>query len=251
MDIEENQYLLVSDSDEIHNRQWDSKKLKQTTFEQMAQNDLFKKHLLIMNDYLTNLDYDKYVETLNTSFDELKKEFDFLSKQEWCGKFRVVDGQVILIKANQVPLNISPIDYVRQYWDITQEYQVIQIMNGMLRGVVEVHNRDNIQHQENLNVVLKKDEIPSHMHQSGLTENARISCLHISDKTEDKLGVPTDGIVYDMFYNDSFSTGLSDNELDGVVDSFAPNTTGLEDGVSHNNLPTYSEFYAFEVRKII
>lgn len=251
MDIEENQYLLVSDSDEIHNQQWDSKKLKQTTLEQMAQNDLFKKHLPIMDQYLTVLEYDKDVESLTNAFEALKNEFEFLDKQDWSGKFRIVDGQVILVKRELVPSNISPSDYVRQHWHITDDYQLVPIINGMLRGMVEVSDRFNIQDQGNLNIVLQKGEIPPHMHQSGITQNAKIPCLHVSRGASDKLGFSKSGIMYDMFYNDSFSTGLSDNELDGAVDTFIPNETGLEKGVSHNNLPAYSEFYAFEIRKMI
>ena len=40
----------------------------------------------------------------------------------------------------------------------------------------------------------------------------------MSGGSTDKVGFLNNEIRYDMFYNDSFSTGLDRNELDGVVD---------------------------------
>lgn len=53
-------------------------------------------------------------------------------------KFRVVDGQVILIEADGVPEGTSPEQYVRVKWDITSEYQLLPIPNCMLRGMLDV-----------------------------------------------------------------------------------------------------------------
>lgn len=51
-----------------------------------------------------------------------------------------------------------------------------------------------------------------------------------------------------MFYNDSFSTGVDDNEMKGVVDEFFVKDSG-KNMVSHNNMPLYDQFYAFVIRK--
>lgn len=49
------------------------------------------------------------------------------------------------------------------------------------------------------------------MHNSGITSGARIECMH---GTNESSTVRIDGATaYDMFYNDSFSTGLDENEL--------------------------------------
>ena len=57
-------------------------------------------------------------------------------------------------------------------------------------------------------------------------------------------------IRYDMFYNESFSTGMDKNELDGVVDEFDVQLSGTETDVStlyHNNMPMHDRFYAFAI----
>lgn len=51
-----------------------------------------------------------------------------------------------------------------------------------------------------------------------------------------------------MFYNDSFSTGLDKNEVEGVVDEFTVQDSGSET-LFHNNMPKRDLFYAFVVRK--
>lgn len=58
------------------------------------------------------------------------------------GKFRVVDGQVILLDKDTLDeynkrngTSISALDYITQFWDITSEYQVNEIRNCMLCGV--------------------------------------------------------------------------------------------------------------------
>lgn len=53
-------------------------------------------------------------------------------------KFRVVDGQVILMEAGSIPEGESPEQHVRDKWDITSEYQLLPIPNCMLRGMLDV-----------------------------------------------------------------------------------------------------------------
>ena len=53
-----------------------------------------------------------------------------------------------------------------------------------------------------------------------------------------------------MFYNESFSTGLDRNELDGVVDEFNVQLSGNatdENTLYHNNMPVHDRFYAFAI----
>lgn len=52
-------------------------------------------------------------------------------------RFRVVDGQVILIEASKVPSDTTIEDYIRSKWDITSEYQLLPIPNCMLRGMLD------------------------------------------------------------------------------------------------------------------
>ena len=54
--IPDNKCLLVSDSNEI-GEQYDSKYLKQEELTRLAQENMFKKHLGIMQSYLTNSQY--------------------------------------------------------------------------------------------------------------------------------------------------------------------------------------------------
>lgn len=63
-------------------------------------------------------------------------------------------------------------------------------------------------------------------------------------------GVVTGGTVYDMFYNDSFSTGVDKNEVQGVVDNFNVGSYGKNAGLYHNNMPAFSNFYTFVVHKM-
>ena len=66
-----------------------------------------------------------------------------------------------------------------------------------------------------------------------------------------KVGFQKDEIRYDLFYNDSFSTGVNNNELEGVVDDFSVVQAGTQEQnmLYHNNMPGYTRFYAFLVRR--
>lgn len=164
--------------------------------------------------------------------------------------FTPVDGQVILIRAKEVDAKTgtTPMAYLRSKWNITSEYTVTQLQDCMLRGVVNVQD-GTIKCASNTSVGLTGDNMPPHMHHPGITEDADIETMQGSTASANKVRARgRQDTAYDMFYNDSFSTGVSKNELDGVVDSFNVQLNG-DDTVQHDNMPVYDRFYAFEVRK--
>lgn len=114
---------------------------------------------------------------------------------------------------------MSPLDYLKRNWDITTEFSVEQIYDCMLRGVTEIDPTDGSKTKRdgNLKVGLTDDNMPIHMHNSGITTGGDINCMHGNDVD---VGFLQGETVYDMFYNDSFSTGVDKNELDGAVDEF-------------------------------
>ena len=245
--IESNKYLLVSDSKEIGN-QYDSKKLSQSELVELAQNDLFKKHLKIMSRYMTVSQYKLYIDMLRSKVEQLLVEWEKVRGKTWTGMLRPVDGQVILIDVQEFEkwndaqeTKVTPVEYLRMKWDIGAEFQVQQIENCMLRGVSEVDN--GILVKGSSKVELKEENMPAHMHNSGITDGADIECLY---GAQDNSYAQNGQIACDMFYNDSFTTGLDKNEMDGAVGEFDVQAAGSSN-VSHNNLPKYSKFYAFVV----
>ena len=241
------EYMLVSDSDEIGG-QYDSKRMDYPELVELAQDSLFKKYLPIMSRYLTTVQYENFIELIQRRYNTCKSQWDSLNAQTWTNHFTPVDGQVILIKADKVPLGKSPSVYLREHWNITSEYTVTQLQDCMLRGVVNVQD-GNIKFASNMNVGLTDDNMPPHMHHPGITKDADIETMQGSSNSENKVRARnSDDKSYDMFYNDSFSTGVTNNEMDGVVDTFTVNESG-DDTVQHNNMPLYDRFYAFEVRR--
>ena len=125
----------------------------------------------------------------------------------------------------------------------------------MLRGVTEVSNH-TIKKESNNNVGLYEENMPPHMHNSGITKDAQISNMAMSSDDEVDQPTTTD-TAYAMFYNDSFSTGVDENEMNGVVDEFEVQQQGdavyVSDGaaVFHDNMPEYHKFYAFLISKNI
>ena len=105
----------------------------------------------------------------------------------------------------------------------------------------------HVQNSHGDKVELDDNTFPNHMHHSGITNGSNVRCLEGSS-TNDSNYTP-DKIHYDMFHNDSNSSGLENNNMDGVVDKFSVNDCG-EEKLYHNNMPPYQKFYAFEVRKI-
>ena len=122
----------------------------------------------------------------------------------------------------------------------------------MLRGVTEVKTQE-VQKPTNETVGLTAENIPPHQHNSGITDGITIgtakgSVAGASTKSNQ-------GLHCDMFYNDSLA-GLSNNEMDGVVDDFSVNYAGQNQAkgsdepiVYHNNMPVHGDYYAFVVRK--
>lgn len=92
-------------------------------------------------------------------------------------KFRVVDGQVILVEVDALKSqSLSPEDYVRQKWNITSEYQLLPIPNCMLRGMLDAKDGDQgsvgdmvLEKPNNEKVRLKGENMPPHMHHSSVT----------------------------------------------------------------------------------
>ena len=145
-------------------------------------------------------------------------------------KFRPVDGQVIFLHAGETDkaidklasggsTKISPMEYFKMNWDITSEYSVEQIHDCMLRSVTERDkvNGDKTKKEGNLKVGLVEQNIPTHMHNSGITTGGNVDSMRSNNESA---GYVQGETAYDMFYNDSFSTGMDDNEIEGTVDEF-------------------------------
>lgn len=65
--IPNDKYLLVSDSNEVSD-QFDSKKLQQSELSHLAEENLYKKYLGIMSNYLTISQYDAYKSILEEKY---------------------------------------------------------------------------------------------------------------------------------------------------------------------------------------
>ena len=241
-------YLLVSDSNEISS-QYDSKKLSESTLVKIVQDNLFGKELGIITNYLTNSQYNNNKSNLERTKNQLVEEFNSLSRMNVTRKFQVVDGQVILIHKDSIPQNINVEDYIRTYWEIPTNYRLQRLDGCMLRGVTyqsKIGKTLNTLNSGDYSASLENDNLPPHMHQSSITSGAKLESIKTGkNKTE----LSTSNPQYDMFRNDSISTGLQRNEVDGVVDQFKGEEIGQIQGNSatHNNLPNYSEFYAYAV----
>ena len=242
-----NECMLVSDSNELGG-QYDSKKLNFSELVELAQDSLFNKYLRIMSTFLTTIQYNNYIQIINQRLNTQGTEWGKAKNGRWTGKFTPVDGQVILIRKADVPRGNTPLQYLLNHWNVSSEYTVTQIQNCMLRGVVSIHDQ-TVKNPDTINVSLTDDNIPPHMHHPGITENANIGSMRDSSQSGDKVWQrAASDVSYDMFYNDSISTGLTKNELDGVVDGFDVQPSG-DESVSHNNIPAIDVFYAFEIRK--
>ena len=257
---ENTQYLLVSDSNE-RSGQFDSKKLSHAELSDLAQDELFKTYLNDMSKYLKKTKFQDLCQNLNVQLDNLKNQYADVAHKSPSNKFRVVDGQVIFIHKDTLDnynktssKNYSPIEYLRENWDITSEYQVNEILNCMLCGVTvpsedgRTELCDQVYNPHGDKVKLDEHTFPNHMHHNGITNGAKVSCLE--EEHTQNLGYDSSAIRYDLFHNDSNSSGLdNNNKMDGVVDKFQVNDCG-DENLFHNNLPSYGNFYAFEIRKI-
>ena len=100
---------------------------------------MFRRNL-DMSRYITIQEYITYLEQLE-KIPSTQPSFD-----EWKGKFRVVDGQVILLRAEEVDRQgKSPLEYLYEHWHITPDYRVMAIQECMLRGMTNVAHREQIQ----------------------------------------------------------------------------------------------------------
>lgn len=267
-DVLPNTCMLVSDSNEVSN-QMDSKQLLYDTLVELAQDNLFKKYL-DMSKYLTRNQYEVYRDMLNDKYNALSELKSALERQvlnngtmvNYKPKLRVAEGQVILVEANKIPPGKSPEDYVQEQWDITSEYKLLPIPDCMLRGMLDTKdarigsgNQLVAQKQGNLEVNLKNENMPPHMHHSSVTTGIGFTTM-TKDNNSSTYFVKGN-TAYDMFYNDSMDVGLSKNELDGTIDTFKVVATGKDEGsestgtmMSHDNMPKYQAFYGFVVQKV-
>lgn len=263
------QYLLVSDSNE-RSEAFDSKKLSHQDLSDLAQDELFKSKLDLKT-YLTESKFTDLCEEMENQLSKCNDRFQELMKIEPSNKFRVVDGQVILLdkdtldrynKENETSL--SPLQYLKIHWNITNEHQVNEIGNCMLKGVTvpnpsglinsgnpigdnPTELSDKVWNKGETQVELDETTFPNHMHHSGITSGAKVQCLERD--LDSKLGYNPSGMRYDLFQNDSISSGVDKQGMGGVIDKFEVNEVG-EEHLLHNNLPEYRRFYAFEIREI-
>lgn len=263
--INDDEYLLVSDSNESV-KQKDSKKLSQATLVEMAQDSLFNKHLGIMRKYLTINQYNTQADIIKVKLEMCQSLFNVLDGMEWSKKFTVVDGQVILVEVGEferynewrqenLGSKLTPLEYLQQNWNITSDFWVEQVKDCSFRGMTEVTS-STVERASNSSVTLTEENMPPHMHHSGITKNANVESMGESKLTSDRTGFMPKRTKYDVFYNDSFSTGVDKNEMDGVVDGFNVLGTGeniAENGapkaMAHDNLPANHKFYAFIIHK--
>lgn len=225
--IPDDSYLLVSDSDEACN-QLDSKKLNQADFVELAQNNLFSKNLGYMSEYMTKGQLNAYKDIIGGKLNIQQQLFDELEDEKRINKFKVVDGQVILLEAESTDSALNGktlLEYLHEYWDIPSEYTVEQWQDCMLRGVTFMRTESALVNPTNSLIGLTEENMPPHMHHSGITQGTFMETLR-GPETESTLAASRQSIVYDMFYNDSFSTGLDKNELDGTVDQFEVKPVG-------------------------
>ena len=229
--IPDNKYLLVSDSNEVSG-QYDSRKLKQSELVKIAQEDMFNR--LGMSRYVTVVQKDAYVGLLNVPSVGLLNP----------GKLRVQDGQVILLDADNIPDGYTPLTWLRECWNVPMDFTLTQVGRCMLRGVTSsIGGQLLVEKMNNREVGLSDSNMPPHMHHSAVTTG---SSMKVMKPVEG--GTSGSGDRYDVFNNDSFSTGLDKNELDGVVDDFRVEEVG-DDVSYHNNMPVYRKFYVFVALK--
>ena len=70
----------------------------------------------------------------------------------------------------------------------------------------------------NSKVAVSDANLPPHMHHSGIDMASGLQTMQ--GGSSEKVGFLKEELHYDMFYNESFSTGMSKNEVEGVVDRF-------------------------------
>ena len=249
------EYFLVSDSNEINN-QLDSKKMDWDELTRLAESNLFKKHLGILDRYLTVSQFGIYKSMIGESRNSLDSLWNQVKNQEWSGKFKASDGQIIVLYKDDIPSDMAPVDYLRAHWDIPLDATINQWKNCMFRGITyKTPDIDNnpIKRDSNQIVKLKGVNIPPHMHHSGITSGSAIESLsQVSSGTNSKR--QNMSTRYDMFYNDSLDTGLDRNELDGSGDAFAVEETGSNEtldgnhALPHNNMPVMHNCYVFEIK---
>ena len=223
-----------------------------------------------MSKYLTRNQYEVYRDMLNDKYNALSELKSALERQvlnngtmvNYKPKLRVVEGQVILVEASKIPQGKSPEGYVQEQWDITSEYKLLPIPDCMLRGMLDTKdagigagNQLVAQKQGNLEVSLKNENVPPHMHHSSVTTGTGFTTM-TRDSNSSTYFVKGN-TAYDMFYNDSMDVGLSKNELDGTIDTFKVVAAGKDEGsestgtmMSHDNMPKYQAFYGFVVQKV-
>ena len=247
------EFFLVSDSDETSS-QLDSKKMSWDVLTELAQDNLFKRYLNMMDKYLTKSQYETFGSAIANNLNELNEDWNQIKDKRWSGLLKPVDGQVIAIFKDDIPNGTTPMDYLKAHWDIPIAATVNQWKDCMMRGVTfkEENNTNPTMRSSNQKVTLKEINMPPHMHHSGITQGSTVQVVKSDQNAEDAHMEPF-STRYDMFDNDSIGTGLSKNELQGVGENLAVEQVGSDEtsdgspALSHNNLPNLHECYVFEI----
>ena len=188
---------------------------------------------------------------------EIDSTWNVIKNQEWTGKFKSADGQIIVLYKDDIPNDMAPIDYLKIHWDIPNDATIVQWKNCMMRGIThKTPENDNnpIKRDSNQTVNLKEINMPPHMHHSSITSGSTIQSLSNSGTGTTDSQKQSLSERYDMFYNDSLDTGLDRNELDGTGDAFSVEDTGSNETIDgehvlpHNNMPAMHNCYVFEIR---
>lgn len=234
--------LLVSDSNET-SQQFDSKQLEYSTIVQMFQEKLFKDHIGIMGKYMLNLVYDVQSKSISNQCNELENKWNSIEDTVVNNKLKVVPGQIILIRKNEVDSTQDLYEYIREHWNIPSGYNIVRIQDCMLRGVTEIQN-SGIVNGNCKEIQISESNVPPHMHNSSITSGSGLTSVKNIGGNMD--GESEYSTRYDMFNNESMSAGMDQNELNGTIDQFEVQENG-RDAASHNNIPQCSLFYAFAI----
>lgn len=84
---------------------------------------------------------------------------------------------MILIRKADLPDGKTPEAYIREKWHITADCSLVPIQGCLLRGVTDKSGDITVK-GGNLKVELTEDNMPPHMHHSGITQNSNMEGMH-------------------------------------------------------------------------
>ena len=241
--------LLVSDSREVGD-QYDSKRLPQENLVEMAQEALYKT-CLDMGRYLARVKFDTYKQILEGKLEALKNLKLSLPVATRSAKLKVVEGQVIFVdkeRFDAIQPSMPIEDYIKSYWNVPVTFTLERVSGCALRGVTGDVADWMVKRPTNCAVELADENMPPHMHHSAIEVGSGSQSLGCADSEQ---GSSSDNKVrYDIFLNGSRQTGLTDSGMDGVGDlQFQPRSIGENGTVLHDNMPAFTKFYVFVVKR--